>query len=314
MKILKNRWVYRLTQIVLVLFGISFISFLLMYFSPTDPVRAMFAVSGSIPSDEVIEQMREELGLNRPFIIQYFDWLFNCIRGDFGTSLSQGKPVSDLLLGRLMPTIYLTLLSLFFMLILALPLGIISALYHNKLADNILRFITFISISMPNFLVGLLLMYFVALKLGLVNVVSTDMGFEKMFLPALTLAIAMAGKYARQVRAAVLAELSEDYVTGAMARGISKKVILWKHIMPNAMLPLITLLGLSFGSLLGGTAVVEVIFSYPALGSLAITAITSMDYPLIQGFVLWTALVYMVVNIIVDISYEYLDPRIRKGA
>ncbi len=304
----------RLLQLIAALFGISLISFLLIYLSPVDPVRAMFAVSGQIPSEELLAEMRIELGLHRPFIVQYLDWLSHCLQGDFGTSLSHGQPVSELLLKRLWPTISLTFLSMFIMVILALPLGLLSALNQNNFIDTFTRFITFIQISMPNFWVGLLLMYFVALKLGLVNVVSTEMGLEKMFLPALTLAIAMAGKYARQVRASILEEMNQDYVIGARSRGLSERVILWKHIIPNAMLPLITLLGLSIGSLLGGTAVVEIIFSYPALGSLAISAITAMDYPLVQGFVLWIALVYMLVNIIVDISYEYFDPRLKKGA
>ncbi len=314
MKILKNKWFHRIIQLIISLFGISIISFLLIYLSPVDPVRAMFAVSGSIPSEEILEQMRTELGLNRPFYIQYFDWLINCLQGDFGTSITHGQPVSELLLKRLVPTINLTLLSMLFMIMIALPLGILSAINQNKIIDNVMRFITFIQISMPNFWVGLLLMYFVALKLGIVNVYSAEMGFEKLFLPSLTLAFAMGGKYARQVRASILEELSQDYVIGARSRGISEREILWKHVMPNALLPLITLLGLSIGSLLGGTAVVEIIFSYPALGSLAISAITAMDYPLIQGFVLWIALVYMLVNIIVDISYEYIDPRLRRGA
>ncbi len=313
MKRIDNKWIKRLIQLIFSLFGISLISFLLIYLSPTDPVRAMFAVSGSIPSEEILEQMRNELGLNRPFYIQYFDWLVSCLQGDFGNSLSQGEPVLQLLLSRLGATLKLTLLSLFFMIVMAVPLGVISALNHNKLVDYVMRFITFIQISMPNFWVGLLLLYFVALQWGLVDVVSADMGIEKMILPALTLAIAMAGKYARQIRASILEELDQDYVIGARARGLSEVTILWKHVIPNAMLPLITLLGLSTGSLLGGTAVVEIIFSYPALGSLAISAITAMDYPLIQGFVLWIALVYMMVNIIVDISYEFLDPRLRKG-
>jgi len=135
-----------------------------------------------------------------------------------------------------------------------------------------------------------------------------------MILPALTLAFAMAAKYTRQVRTAVLEELNQDYVTGARARGISERVILWRHVFPNALLPLVTMLGLSLGSLLGGTAVVEVIFGYQGIGNLAVTAITALDYPLIQGFVLWIALIYMVINLIVDISYEFLDPRIRRKA
>ena len=165
---------------------------------------------------------------------------------------------------------------------------------------------------MRNFWVGLLLLYVVAMKLGWLPVVSNQMNFQRLILPAVTLAIAMAGKYARQVRAAILEELRQDYVAGARARGLSERCVLWCHVLPNAVLPLITMLGLSLGSLLGGTAVVEVIFSYPALGSLAISAITSRDYPLIQGYVLWIALIYMAVNLVVDLSYNRLDPRLRK--
>ncbi|MFR8954981.1 MAG: nickel ABC transporter permease, partial [Flavonifractor plautii] len=303
---------YRLAHIFLVLLGVSFLSFLLMYVSPGDPVRAMYAVSGSIPSEEVLEQTREELGLNDPFFIQYGNWISNCLRGDFGTSYSKGEAVATLLMERVMPTIQLALLSLVIMVLVAVPIGVYSALRQNSILDYLLRGTTFISISMPNFWVGLLLLYVVAMKLGWLPVVSNQMNFQRLILPAVTLAIAMAGKYARQVRAAILEELRQDYVAGARARGLSERCVLWCHVLPNAVLPLITMLGLSLGSLLGGTAVVEVIFSYPALGSLAISAITSRDYPLIQGYVLWIALIYMAVNLVVDLSYNRLDPRLRK--
>ena len=303
---------YRLAHIFLVLLGVSFLSFLLMSVSPGDPVRAMYAVSGSIPSEEVLEQTREELGLNDPFFIQYGNWISNCLRGDFGTSYSKGEAVATLLMERVMPTIQLALLSLVIMVLVAVPIGVYSALRQNSILDYLLRGTTFISISMPNFWVGLLLLYVVAMKLGWLPVVSNQMNFQRLILPAVTLAIAMAGKYARQVRAAILEELRQDYVAGARARGLSERCVLWCHVLPNAVLPLITMLGLSLGSLLGGTAVVEVIFSYPALGSLAISAITSRDYPLIQGYVLWIALIYMAVNLVVDLSYNRLDPRLRK--
>lgn len=303
----------RLFQIVIVLLGISFLSFLLIYLAPGDPVRAMFAVTGSIPSEAIMAEMREQMGLNRPLLEQYGSWLMNCLQGDFGTSYSQGKPVSQMLAVRVLPTLQLALLSLVMMLVMAIPAGVLSALHQNRFLDYFIRSATFFGISLPNFWAGLLLIYFVALKLGLLPVVSTDMGFQKLILPAFTLAFAMAGKYSRQVRAAILEEMSQDYVYGALARGLSETVVLWRHVIPNAMLPLLTLLGLSLGSLLGGTAVVEVIFSYPALGSLAINAITSMDYPLIQGYVLWIALIYMIVNLAVDVSYSFLDPRLRKG-
>lgn len=309
---MKRKIGYRLAHIFLVLLGVSFLSFLLMYVSPGDPVRAMYAVSGSIPSEEVLEQTREELGLNDPFFIQYGNWISNCLRGDFGTSYSKGEAVATLLMERVMPTIQLALLSLVIMVLVAVPIGVYSALRQNSILDYLLRGTTFISISMPNFWVGLLLLYVVAMKLGWLPVVSNQMNFQRLILPAVTLAIAMAGKYARQVRAAILEELRQDYVAGARARGLSERCVLWCHVLPNAFLPLITMLGLSLGSLLGGTAVVEVIFSYPALGSLAISAITSRDYPLIQGYVLWIALIYMAVNLVVDLSYNRLDPRLRK--
>lgn len=309
---MKQKIGYRLAHIFLVLLGVSFLSFLLMYVSPGDPVRAMYAVSGSIPSEEVLEQTREELGLNDPFFIQYGNWISNCLRGDFGTSYSKGEAVATLLMERVMPTIQLALLSLVIMVLVAVPIGVYSALRQNSILDYLLRGTTFISISMPNFWVGLLLLYVVAMKLGWLPVVSNQMNFQRLILPAVTLAIAMAGKYARQVRAAILEELRQDYVAGARARGLSERCVLWCHVLPNAVLPLITMLGLSLGSLLGGTAVVEVIFSYPALGSLAISAITSRDYPLIQGYVLWIALIYMAVNLVVDLSYNRLDPRLRK--
>ncbi len=309
---MKRKIGYRLAHIFLVLLGVSFLSFLLMYVSPGDPVRAMYAVSGSIPSEEVLEQTREELGLNDPFFVQYGNWISNCLRGDFGTSYSKGEAVATLLMERVMPTIQLALLSLVIMVLVAVPIGVYSALRQNSILDYLLRGTTFISISMPNFWVGLLLLYVVAMKLGWLPVVSNQMNFQRLILPAVTLAIAMAGKYARQVRAAILEELRQDYVAGARARGLSERCVLWCHVLPNAVLPLITMLGLSLGSLLGGTAVVEVIFSYPALGSLAISAITSRDYPLIQGYVLWIALIYMAVNLVVDLSYNRLDPRLRK--
>lgn len=270
---MKRKIGYRLAHIFLVLLGVSFLSFLLMYVSPGDPVRAMYAVSGSIPSEEVLEQTREELGLNDPFFIQYGNWISNCLRGDFGTSYSKGEAVATLLMERVMPTIQLALLSLVIMVLVAVPIGVYSALRQNSILDYLLRGTTFISISMPNFWVGLLLLYVVAMKLGWLPVVSNQMNFQRLILPAVTLAIAMAGKYARQVRAAILEELRQDYVAGARARGLSERCVLWCHVLPNAVLPLITMLGLSLGSLLGGTAVVEVIFSYPALGSLAISAL-----------------------------------------
>nr|WP_288826377.1 nickel ABC transporter permease [uncultured Clostridium sp.] len=305
----KKKTAGRILQIIIVLFGISFLTFCLIYLAPGDPVKAMYAANGSVPSEEVLNTMREKMGLNDPFLMQYFNWLFGCLRGDFGTSYSLNKPVVSVLLQRLWPTLKLTLFSLVLMLGVSIPFGILSAVKHNKAADYIIRILSFIGVSMPGFWLGVMLIYIVALKFKLLPVISTDTGFKKMILPAVTLAFSMAAKYTRQVRAAVLEELHKDYVAGARTRGIKERTVLWAHVFPNALLPLITLLGLSFGSLLGGTAVVEVIFSYPGLGSLAVSAVAARDYPLIQGYVLWTALIYMIINLAIDILYGILDPR-----
>lgn len=308
----KKQLINRLIQVIVVLFGISFSTFGLTYLAPGDPVKTMYASIGMMPSTEVIEQTREAMGLNKPFLVQYLDWLISCIKGDFGTSYSMKKPVVDIMLTKLVHTLKLAFTSLFIMICISIPFGVLAAIKKNKIADYIIRGFTFLGISIPNFWVGMILLYVIALKLKILPVVSTGDGFEKIILPSLTLAFAMAAKYTRQVRTIILEELNKDYVIGAKARGINSKTILWKHIFPNSLLPLLTLIGLSLGSLLGGTAVVEVIFSYPGLGNMAVSAITSYDYPLIQAYVLWIALIYMILNLIIDISYSYLDPRIRE--
>ncbi|HIS06093.1 MAG TPA: ABC transporter permease [Candidatus Choladocola avistercoris] len=309
---IKKQVIKRLVQILTVLFGISFLTFGLTYLAPGDPVRAMYAASGAIPGEEILERTREALGLNEPFLVQYFNWLTGCLRGDFGTSYSYNKPVLSLMAARLWPTLKLSLFSLVLMLAVSVPLGILSATHKGGIANYLVRGLTFLGVSLPNFWVGLMLLYIFAVRLGLFPVVSAGQGIRQLILPGATLALAMAAKYTRQVRTAFLEEMNQDYVTGARCRGIKESIILWKHVLPNTIPPLVTMLGLSMGSLLGGTAVVEVIFSYPGLGSLAVNAITSMDYSLIQGYVLWIALIYMLINLVVDISYNFLDPRMRE--
>ena len=296
---------------LIVLIGISFLTFLLTFISPGDPVRNMYISMGMVPDEAVINETREAMGLNDPFLTQYFRWLGNCCKGDFGTSFSWNKPVVSLLATRIWPTLKLTLCSLVLMLIVSVPLGVLSAVHRNKPIDYIVRAVTFIGVSLPNFWVGLLLILWFAVKLKLLPVVSSGGDLKSLILPSVTLAVAMSAKYTRQVRTAVLEELSSDYVIGARARGVQERKILWGNVFPNSLLPLITMLGLSIGSLLGGTSVVEVIFSYPGMGKLAVDAITTLDYNLVQGFVLWVAVIYMVVNLLVDLSYNYIDPRMR---
>lgn len=307
----KKKLALRLAQILVVLVGISFVTFLLTYLSPGDPVRNMYTAAGIMPTEELVAETREELGLNDPLPTQYLRWLRNCLRGDFGKSYTLNKPVTELLLGRLWPTVKLTLLSMGLMLLLAVPPGMLSAVYKDRWIDYLVRGLTFVGCAMPNFWVGLLLMLAFCVQIKVFPVISSAGDLRSIFLPALTLALAMSSKYTRQVRTAVLEEMNQDYVVGARARGVRESVILWRNVFPNALLPLITMFGLSVGSLLGGTSVVEVIFSYPGLGNLAVSAITSSDYNLIQGYVLWLALIYMVINLLVDASYGAVDPRMR---
>ena len=278
-KQLKNR----LVQILVVAVGITFLTFLITYLAPGDPVRIMFASSGMLPDEELIQETRKILGLDREMFVQYFDWLFSCFRGDFGTSITNGTPVINLLLERLWPTLKLSLSAMVLMLLISVPMGMIQATHKNSIVDYALRGVTFFGVSMPNFWVGLLLMLFFCVRMQWLPVVCSGGDFKSLIMPSVTLAFAMSAKYTRQVRTAILEELNQDYVTGARARGVPEWRILWLNVFPNSLLPLLTMLGLSLGSLLGGTAVVEVIFTYPGLGNLAVSAITNYDYPLIQG-------------------------------
>lgn len=304
----------RLGQIILVLLGISFITFALVMLSPGDPVRQMIAGNEDIiVSQQEIDALRAELGLDKPFVFQYLDWLGRALRGNLGFSYMVKKPVVEELMHSLPATVILSLASTVFMLAVAIPLGIYSAVRRGGFADYAVRSVTFAGISVPNFWMGLMLLWVFGLKLRWLPIVGGEVSLRNLVLPAMTLGIVMASKYTRQVRAAVLEELSQDYVAGARARGMSESHILWKEALPNAMLPLITLLGISFGNLLGGAAVVEIVFSWPGLGYLAVQSIIYRDFQLVQGIVLWIALMYMVINLIVDVSYNRLDPRIRKA-
>lgn len=308
----KNKYINRVFQILFTLFGISLITYALIYLAPGDPIRTMFISSGAMPNEEVIEQTREMMGLNDPFFTQYIRWIGNVLKGDLGMSYSLSQPVADVVLPRMISSLYLAITSLLLMLFISLPLGIISAVKKNKIFDYIVRVYTFMGVSAPNFFVGTMLLYFFALKMSILPVVSIDNSFRNLILPSVTLAISMSGKYIRQIRTIVLDELSKDYVLAAKSRGYSTFEIIVKEVIPNILPPMVTLVGLSFGSLLSGVAVVEVIFSYPGIGNLAVNAITSYDYNLIQAYVLLISVIYMSVNFMVDISYGYLDPRMKK--
>ncbi len=303
----------RLMQMLGTLIGVSFLTFCLTWLAPGDPVSMLLETADTVVSAETVEQTRHELGLDQPFLVQYMNWAGGVLHGDMGMSYSAKKPVVDKLLEGFAGTLLLAIVTIIFVLIISLPLGIWSAVKRNRLPDYIVRGLSFIGVSMPSFWIGLLLLYFFGLKLHMFPIAQSEVTASGIVLPALTLAIYMSSKYMRQVRTVILEELNHDYVVGARARGLSEATILWKHVLPNAILPLITLLGMSIGWLLGGVAVIEMVFSWPGIGNMAVRAISMRDYPLIEGFVLWIAIVYMVINLLVDMSYSWLDPRLKKG-
>ena len=292
--------------------GITFLSFLLSYLSPGDPAQILLNNQGVKASEEALQSTRHELGLDQPFLVQYGTWLKGVLTGDMGQSYSFKMPVVQKLVSCFWPTLKMSLLALLMMIVISIPLGILAAVYQNKFPDYFVRGITFIGVSVPSFWLGLILLSIFGVQLRWVNVAGGSTDLKAMILPSLTLALAMSAKYTRQVRSAVLEELHQDYVTGARMRGIKESVILWRHVLPNVMLPLVTLLGLSLGSLLGGTAVVEIIYNWPGMGNMAVKAISCRDYPLVQGYVLWIAILYMCINLLVDLSYTYLDPRLKE--
>ena len=303
----------RLLQLIPVLIGITFLSFAMMRLAGGDAVTYMYENAGSAVSQEVIDKTRAEYGLDQPFLVQYGKWFAGMITGDMGVSYVSKKDVYDTFVEKLPATLLLTVSSVLLTMIISIPLGILSAVKHNQWSDYLIRFFSFIGNSMPNFFAALVLMYFFSIKLGWLPVITTDNIALSLVLPTLTLAIAMASKYTRQVRAAVLEELNKDYVAGARARGVRGSVIVWKNVMKSSMLTIITLLALSIGSLLGGTTIVETIFMWDGVGKMAVDAITMRDYPIVQAYVAWMAIIYVVVNLVTDILYHYMDPRVRLG-
>ena len=302
----------RIAQLIPVLIGITFLSFAMMRIAGSDAITEMYGSKGGV-DQAIIDAARADLGLDKPFLTQYFSWLGGMLTGDMGTSYISGRNVFDTFVSKLPATLLLTALSILLTIIISIPLGVLAAVRHDKFTDYLIRFTSFIGNSLPNFFVAMLLMYFLSIKMKWLPVISSGLSLKSAAMPTLTLAIAMSAKYLRQVRATVLEELSKDYVIGAQARGVRSRVTLWKSVMKSSMLTIITLLALSIGSLLGGTAIIESIFMWDGVGKLAVDAITMRDYPIIQAYVVWMAIIYVLVNLITDLLYHAMDPRIRLG-
>lgn len=303
----------RLLQLIPILIGITFLSFAMMRIAGSDAVTELYTAHGSAVSQEVIDARKAELGLDKPFLVQYGVWLLRLLQGDMGQSYISGNDVFDTFISKLPATLLLAFLSVILTVLISIPLGILSAVHQGRIVDIILRFISFVGNAMPNFFVAMVLMQILSIRLNLLPVISSGVNLRSAWMPMLTLAISMSAKYMRQVRASVLDELNKDYVSGLKSRGLRNSVILWKNVMKSAMLTIVTLLTLSIGSLLGGTAIIESIFMWDGVGKLAVDAINMRDYPMIQAYVMWMAIIYVVVNLVTDCLYHYMDPRIRLG-
>jgi peptide/nickel transport system permease protein len=290
--------------------GVSIITFGLINLAPGDPAELILRYGGVEPAREAVEALREELGLNDPLYIQYGRWLWNVFHLDLGKSFRTGQPVAEEILSRFPATLELAGAALAFMILIALPAGILSALYRHAFIDHLSRFFALFGASLPGFWLGLMLIFFFAVRLELLPVMGRGEP-QQLVLPAITLGFGLAAVYARILRAGMLDVLGQDYIRVARAKGLKEKWVIGRHALKNALLPAVTLLGMSFGHLLGGAVVVETIFAWPGVGQFAVESIFNRDYPVIQGYALFMAVIFVLANILVDISYVILDPRIR---
>ena len=302
----------RVLFVIPIMLILSFFTFALTYLAPSDPITLKYLRMGAVPDVEVLNRAKEEAGLNDPLLVQYGRWLGGVLRGDLGESFNSGTPVWTEFTRRVPNTLILTGATLLITVLLATPLGILAAVNQNRWADYVIRLISFFGVSMPSFWVGTLLMYAFGVKLRLLPILG-DGDLRHLVLPSATLAFWMVSLYVRRVRGSMLEEMSKDYLTGGLAQGLSRRRIILKQILPNSLLSVITMFGMSIGSLLGGATIVETIFEWRGVGKMAVDAISIRDFPIIQCYVLWMAMIYVLVNLAVDLSYHYLDPRIRLG-
>lgn len=307
---MKKYIIKRLSYLLIVMLGVSVLTFSLSQLTPGDPAELILRESGIDPTREAIKALREEMGLNDPVIKQYGTWLWNVVRGDLGKSFRTAEPVFAEITSRLPATVELTVAGLFVMLVIAVPFGILSALFKNTFLDHLSRLFALLGASVPSYWLGLLLIYSFAVKWRLLPVMGRG-GTLNLVLPALALGLGMSATYARLLRASMLDVLGQDYIQAARARGLKEKTVLLKNGLKNALLPVVTAFGMSLGHLLGGTVIVETIFAWPGVGRFVVQAILNRDYPVIQGYVLLMALIFVLVNLAVDLSYKFFDPRIR---
>lgn len=297
----------RILESLLILLGISLVTFLLLYLLPADPARQIAGRSATV---QTVENIREQLGLNLPLYQQYWHYLTNLLQGDLGRSYLQKTEVSELIAARLPATLLLMAGAIVCELIIGLALGVISALWRNSRTDRVLTVLSFTSVSAPQFVIGILLLYVFAVKLHWAPIGGYGT-FAHLVLPALTLGILGAGWYARMMRSSMIDVLEKDYVRTARSKGLSRSRILFRHVIPNAILPIIAMIGIDIGMFMSGIVVVESVFSWPGIGQLAWQAIQRVDIPIIMGVTLVSACAIVIGNLLADMVAPLVDPRIR---
>jgi ABC-type dipeptide/oligopeptide/nickel transport system permease component len=300
----------RLLLLVPVLLGVTVLAFLIFHLTPGDPARVMLGEMGQGASAEAVEALRHQLGLDRPWYVQYGDFLFKAIQGDLGRSFRGDRPVATEVLTRFPLTLQLALISLGLAALIGIPAGIIAAVKRNTWVDYLVMFFALLGVSLPSFWFAIMLMQLFALKWQLLP--PSGVGtWQQMVMPSATVALSSVAFIVRMTRSSLLDQLREDYVRTARAKGATEARVILRHALRNAFIPVLTTLGLQFGSLLGGAVIVESIFSLPGLGRLTVDAIIGRDLPMIQGVVLFVAIIFSLVNLLVDLGYAALDPRIR---
>ncbi|MFG0212694.1 nickel ABC transporter permease [Brevibacillus porteri] len=303
---MKQYIVKRLLSGIIVLFGLSVFTFLLIHLIPGDPVRIMLGQRATV---EQIESLRGELGLNKPLVVQYFDYASGVLKGDLGTSLKTGRPVSTEIADRFPATAKMAVASLVVAVVIGIGLGVLAAKYKDTPIDGaIMTFSTF-GMSIPGFWLGLLVILVFSVHLGWFPIAGGT-GLKDMVLPAFTLGTLMATALSRLTRAGMVEVLSNDYIRTARAKGMDERIVLLRHAFRNVMIPIVAVIGLELAGLLGGAVIVEQVFGWPGVGTLAIQAISSRDFPMIQGTTLFIGAVYVLVVILIDVLYALLDPRI----
>lgn len=304
----------RLLAVVPAWLGVSLLAFGLASLAPGDSAQLiLLRQTGELPTDAAVQRLRRELGLDAPVPVRYGRWLADAARGDLGRSYRTGEPVLAELASRFPATLQLASSALLVGLAIALPLGIVSAVHRGTAVDHASRLGALLGASVPRFWLGYVLILIFSVALGLFPVAGRG-GWAHLVLPALTLGVGGAASLTRLTRACLLEELQQDYVRTARAKGLPERRVVVHHALRNALNPVVTLIGMRFGALLGGAVVVETVFAWPGIGSLVVESIYDRDYPAIQGFVLFTGTVFLLINLLVDLGYVWLDPRVRLGA